>query len=192
MYHRWKKIHPDSDPPENILLRLNYIQRWDVCQKSLKILCLHSVNSLETRKKKKSCYFRLVPVFRKCVPCGTFLESSLYDVINAPMDLFRFQVFFFSSICIIVFFTLNCIDFRKKKTFWHMGRTWGLECFNNWYRRGSSAKMRPWGSSRVSIHHAVKVTAFTFSWYNLFAFIFRALLHLSLVKFPNNMDKNLF
>lgn len=116
MYHRWKKIHPDSDPPENILLRLNYIQRWNVCQKSLKILCLHSVNSLETRKKK-SCYFRLVPVFRKCVPCGTFLESSLYDVINAHMDLFRFQVCFFSSICIIVFFTLNCIDFRKKKLF---------------------------------------------------------------------------
>lgn len=51
------------------------------------------------------------------MPCGTFLESSLYDVINAPMDLFRFQVFFFSSICIIVFFTLNCIDFRKKKLF---------------------------------------------------------------------------
>lgn len=137
-----------TDEKNYILLRLNYIQRWNVCQKSLKILCLHSVYSLETRKR--ICYFRWAPVSRKCVPCGTFLESSLYDVINAHLDLFRFQDCFFSSICIIdFFFTLNCIDFRKK-TFWDMGRTWGLECFNNWYRRGSSAKMRPAGSSWVS------------------------------------------
>lgn len=57
------KKPPDSDPPENIFLRLNNFQMWNVCQKLLKILCPHSVHSLQVREK----YFQLIPVFSKPV-----------------------------------------------------------------------------------------------------------------------------
>lgn len=177
-----------TDEKNYILLRLNYIQRWNVCQKALKILCLHSVYSLETRKiillfSVGSSFQKMRAVWHISGIVPLWCHKRSFGFIQVS-GLFLFFYLYYR------FFFLHLIVLTSEKKLFEIWA--GREALNVSIIDTDEAVPPKWGRQvpvGCPIYHAVKVTIFTFSWYNLFAFIFCAP---SLVKFPSNKDKNLF